>query len=117
MNCPQCDTDLFQSVQLVRLDAKLNAAPVKTVYLCANCGRPIEKPEDFNARKVILHVTGNSEGHRRRAVMQAGFPVEKYLEWHTDPFWADDHNCFITRATYDSGDYAMPDGVVVEIKD
>jgi hypothetical protein len=49
--------------------------------------------------------------------MQAGFPVEKYLEWHTDPFWADDHNCFITRATYDSGDYAMPDGVVVEIKD
>jgi len=116
MNCPQCKSDLFQSIQLVRLNAQLNPTPAQIVYLCANCGRPIEKPEDFNARKVILEVTGNADGHKRKSVMQAGFPIEKYLEWQTDPFWADETHCFITRKTYDAGNYKMPDDVVIEVK-
>ena len=83
LTCPGCTSNWFSQVQLGtfqsgQLDFVTTVQPVerKVTYICAECGHPVESLEEPN--KMLMIITGNSEGDKRLAMHDAGFEIESW---------------------------------------
>jgi len=68
MNCPNCNNNLFQHIELGILSETLEFKidPQQTIYICAKCGYQISNRSDFNPLKLDIHITGKSMANQQR---------------------------------------------------
>lgn len=84
LTCPNCESTWFNQVQVGQFQYNsLNfVKPVpfsgekKVTYICAECGYTVDSLEEPN--KMLMIITGNSEGQKRVALHDAGMEA---LEW------------------------------------
>jgi len=87
LQCPQCNGEIFNQVQVGRFDKEkidfktiLPPQNPTVAYVCAQCGFPLDQ-NTINARKLLVIITGNSDGYKRRAMFALGLEPAEWEEF------------------------------------
>jgi len=125
--CPQCNSDLFQKIPLGTIsignlknsddNSRLTFHVSREIYICAKCGYELADIKDLTPQRITVHITGNSESFRRKAIIVAGFRQEDYQNWK-DNYIILNGEYFVTKSVWENKQDTIPfpEHVILNVK-
>ena len=112
--CPnsECRETDFNVVKLARyrIPTNFNSPPIQTsknakyLLVCANCGYEIRQVEDLTPEEkptLYIHITGDSEGYKRKALKEAGLAEDISFNTILKVEGGDNAHLFVTHSYWE----------------
>lgn len=100
LSCSNCGSEWFNQVQVGKypsnlLDFIIKYSPIETkvAYLCAECGFIVDSLDE--PETVLIVITGNSEGYKRKGLIHAGYEPSDNLQF--DDYLVQDEFLFVIK--------------------
>jgi len=118
ISCPRCNSDTWQSCELGALLEDLSFVINNRVFVCANCGYTIAKPEDIRPPVITVHLTGESLSNQQRILQKYNlFDPDRLDTWHRNRYLQIEDHLFCSKDTWKKSPPAVPEGVLLKIID